>query len=190
LPGERENSSQANGVGAFACERSSNIQPDATIGRWLVLAVIEDESTIGQACDVGHGEVRTLTSQGRELYVRRVLETGDKWILLIEDDEDSRESLVELLEQAGYSTTAVASGAAALEILQTRRPSLILADYSLDDMNGKELRQEVRASLGAEAPPFILLTGFSTLKDISGVILQKPVDCDHLLYVVAEHCGA
>jgi len=133
-----------------------------------------------------------LTFPRRPSYVCLALETGEKWILLIEDDEDTRESLVDLLDQAGYSTKGVASGAAALEILRTRRPCLILADYLLDDMNGKELRQQVRASFGAEAPPFVLLTGFSrsTLKDISGVILQKPIDCDDLLNVVAAHCGA
>jgi hypothetical protein len=64
-----------------------------------------------------------------------------------------------------------------------------LADYLLEDTDGKELRRRIRESLGASAPPFVLLTGFSpgTLKDISGVILQKPIDCDLLLGVVAEH---
>ena len=114
-----------------------------------------------------------------------------KWILLVEDDQDTREVLVDFLDEAGYQATAVASGAAALEVLQTGRPCLILADYILEDTNGKELRRKIRESLGASAPPFVLLSGFSAayLKDISGVILQKPIDCERLLTVVAEHCA-
>lgn len=120
------------------------------------------------------------------------LETSDKWILLVEDDDDGRETLIEFLEQAGYSTKGVSSSAAALEMLQTRSPCLILADYLLEDIDGKELHRQIRASLGAAAPPFVLLTGLSRseLKDISGVIMTKPIDVDRLLDVVAEHWRA
>jgi CheY-like chemotaxis protein len=115
-----------------------------------------------------------------------------KWILLVEDDQDTRDVLVDFLSEAGYHAKAVVGGAAALELLQTGRPFVILADYLLDDMDGKELRRQIRESLGAEAPPFVLMTGFppSKLPDISGVILKKPIDCDHLLAVVAGHYAA
>jgi CheY-like chemotaxis protein len=115
-----------------------------------------------------------------------------KWILLVEDDQDLRGLIVGLLAEAGYAAKGVASGAAAMEMLQMGRPCLVLADYLLDDMDGKELRRQIRESLGSLAPPFVLLTGFpqSQLKDISGVILQKPIDCDRLLSVVAEHYSA
>lgn len=119
---------------------------------------------------------------------------GDKakWILLVEDDPDTREGLVDFLDDAGYRAKAAASGAAAMEMLQTGRPCLILADYLLDDMNGRELRHQIREFFGAAAPPFVLLTGFpmASLKDISGTILKKPINCDYLLGVVAEHCDA
>jgi CheY-like chemotaxis protein len=122
------------------------------------------------------------------------LKTDDatKWVLLVEDDQDLRGLLVGLLDEAGYHAKAVASGVAAMEMLQTGRPCLIVADYLLDDMNGKELRRQIRESLGSAAPPFVLLTGFpqSSLKDISGVILEKPIDCERLLSVVAEHYSA
>ena len=117
---------------------------------------------------------------------------GAKWILLVEDDQDTREVLIDFLDEAGYHAKAVDSGAAALAILHTGRPCLILADYLLDDMDGKELRRRILEFFGATAPPFVLLTGFpqSKLQDISGVILKKPIDCEHLLDVVAEHCSA
>jgi CheY-like chemotaxis protein len=113
-----------------------------------------------------------------------------KWILVVEDDDDNREVLVDLLKEASYEATGVAGGAAALALLQRSRPCLILSDYLLADMDGRELRRRVRELLGASAPPFVLLTGMpqSEIKDISGTILLKPIDGDHLLGVVAQHC--
>jgi DNA-binding response OmpR family regulator len=115
-----------------------------------------------------------------------------KWVLLVDDDNDIREGVVEFLQEAGYQARAVADGAAALELLRAERPSLVLADFRLEDMDGRELRRRVRDLLGASAPPFALLTAVppSEIEDISGTILLKPIDCEQLLGVVAEHCGA
>jgi CheY-like chemotaxis protein len=137
---------------------------------------------------LGRGKTTSTADGGRAANDEGLLEN---WILLVEDDQDTREVLVDFLAEAGYRATAVASGAAAMTILETGRPCLILADYLLEDTDGKELRRKIRESLGASAPPFVLLTGFSpaNLKDISGVILQKPIDCERLLNVVAEHCA-
>lgn len=117
---------------------------------------------------------------------------GTKWVLLVDDDSDLREVVVEFLRDAGYPARAVANGTAALELLRTDRPSLVLADFHLKDMDGRELRHRVRALLGASSPPCALLTGaaLSELKDISGTILQKPIDTERLLGLVTQHCGA
>jgi CheY-like chemotaxis protein len=112
-----------------------------------------------------------------------------KWVLLVEDDDDNREALLDFLGDADYEAKGVAGGLAALNLLETSRPSLILSDYVLQDMDGRELRRRVRELLGAAAPPFVLLTGMdrSDIKDISGTILLKPIDGDQLLSVVALH---
>jgi CheY-like chemotaxis protein len=116
---------------------------------------------------------------------------GTKWVLLVEDDKDNREALIDFLQEAGFPVRAVADGASALESLQTGRPSLVLSDFNLGDMDGRELRRRIRGLLGADAPPFAFLTGMplSELEDISGAILRKPIDSEHLLGVVGEHCG-
>jgi DNA-binding response OmpR family regulator len=116
---------------------------------------------------------------------------GAKWILLVDDDRDIREAVIDLLQEAGYQARGVADGAAALELLRTNKPSLMLTDFKLEDMDGRELRRRVRELLGASAPPFALLTGAqpSDLEDISGTILLKPFTSQQLLGVVAQHCG-
>jgi CheY-like chemotaxis protein len=75
---------------------------------------------------------------------RVMIDKARRWVLIVvEDDKDTRDVLVDFLGEAGYQAKAVGSGAAAMEILQTGRPCMILADYLLDDMDGKELRRQI-----------------------------------------------
>jgi DNA-binding response OmpR family regulator len=117
---------------------------------------------------------------------------GEKWILIVENDDDYRDALVETLEEANYPAKGIAGGAAAMDLLRTSRPCMVLSDFILGDMNAKELRRRARDFLGTSAPPFVLLTGvpLSDLEDISGTILTKPIEGDHLLSVVAQHYSA
>lgn len=114
-----------------------------------------------------------------------------KWILVVEDDEDNRELMIEILEHAGYVVRGVGDGAAALDILQADKPCLVLADVIMKDMDGAELFAHARRLLELAVPPFVFLTGAhpSRLNDIDATILSKPLDFDRLLGVVEDHCG-
>jgi two-component system cell cycle response regulator CpdR len=115
-----------------------------------------------------------------------------KWVLVVEDDDDNRELILEILGGAGYSVQGVNSGAAALTLLRTeRQPCLVLADLVMNDMDGKELLVEARRILDSKVPPFLFVTGAhpSKLDDVSAAVLTKPFDLDQLLCAVAHHCG-
>jgi CheY-like chemotaxis protein len=113
-----------------------------------------------------------------------------KWVLVVDDDDDSREIVVEILNHGGYHARGVSGAAAALEILRTERPSLVLSDLFMRGMDGKELLARARQQ-DVSMPPFVFVTGAhsSKLEDISGAVLHKPIDSDQLLSVVAHHCG-
>jgi CheY-like chemotaxis protein len=117
--------------------------------------------------------------------------TKKGWVLVVEDDDDNRDSIVDVLKDAGYDARGVSGGADALAALRGDRPCLVLADLVMRDMDGHELLLEARRSLEAPIPPFVFVTGAgpSKLEDISGLILTKPVDIDRLLGVVAHHCA-
>jgi CheY-like chemotaxis protein len=117
--------------------------------------------------------------------------TKKGWVLVVEDDDDNRDSIVDLLKDAGYDARGVSGGTDALAALHGDRPCLVLADLVMRDMDGHELLLEARRSLEAPIPPFVFVTGAgpSKLEDISGLILTKPVDIDRLLGVVALHCA-
>ena len=114
-------------------------------------------------------------------------------ILVVEDDEDIRESLREVLEGEGYVTSAAENGRAALDdLLRGVQPCVILLDLMMPVMNGAEfldiLRRDPRlrhipvivvsARLGGPAP--VGTQGF----------LRKPLDLDTLFAAVARHCPA
>src|SRR5690606_13804277 len=72
------------------------------------------------------------------------LERRTGHILVVEDDQDIRESVVEILEDEGHRVSAAADGREALERLQRAqpRPDLILLDLMMPVMNGFQFREE------------------------------------------------
>ena len=79
-------------------------------------------------------------------------------ILIIEDDSGLIVLLSEIAENCGYQTACVLSGGSALDWLKENTPFLILLDYSLPDMNGKDFIKELKTE-GMNIPPFIVSTG-------------------------------
>jgi PAS domain S-box-containing protein len=79
-------------------------------------------------------------------------------ILLIEDDIGLVELITEKLEELGFSVMSATSGAEALAHHKKQTPDLILLDYSLPDMNGKELVEKFNKQQ-TPSPPFIITTG-------------------------------
>lgn len=79
-------------------------------------------------------------------------------ILLIEDDAGLVELISMMLKDLGFSVISVTSGSEALAHLKKQTPDLILLDYSLPDINGKELI-ETLIKQQTPPPPFIITTG-------------------------------
>ena len=115
-------------------------------------------------------------------------------VLLVDDEEDIRESLKMLLE-AGLEDVDVetaASGAAALAIIDAMGVDLIITDYKMPGMNGLEFLQ--KANKVAPKTPRILVTAFPDLdiaiKAINEAGIEnfftKPFEPDQVLAVVQE----
>ena len=79
-------------------------------------------------------------------------------ILLVEDDAGLVELINTMLEELGFSVMSAATGTEALAHLKKQTPDLMLLDYSLPDINGKELI-ETLIKQQTTTPPFILTTG-------------------------------
>jgi CheY-like chemotaxis protein len=102
-----------------------------------------------------------------------------KRILLVEDDEPTRETLKKLLDRRGYEVVAVASLAEARSAAESGEYDLVISDFALPDGTGTELMAELRSRFGLKG---IALSGYGGEEDLArsreaGFIahLTKPV---------------
>lgn len=79
-------------------------------------------------------------------------------ILLVEDDPDMREILSMVLQKEMYEVILAQNGREGLELLFSARPSLILCDLMMPQMDGREFLKRIRGNPGARALPVIILT--------------------------------
>ncbi len=116
-------------------------------------------------------------------------------ILVIDDDDDLRETLLLLLGDSGYAVSAVASGQAALDQLKAgAKPSLILLDLMMPEMNGWQFLERARADSILDSIPVVIMTARRKAADLlpapSREVLHKPFDRSKLLDTVARYATA
>jgi CheY-like chemotaxis protein len=113
-------------------------------------------------------------------------------VLIVEDDDDLREMMAQLLSLEGFQAAAVANGQEALEYLrQETAPDLILLDMMMPVMDGWEFRRRQKSDPTMAEVPVIVLSALdqARITDISAeAILKKPLDFDRLLQLVRAYC--
>ncbi len=80
-------------------------------------------------------------------------------LLVVEDDDVQRMSVVELIGNGDVNTTAVATGQEALNLLKDERFDCMVLDLRLPDMSGFELIEKLQTDLGRYDLPIIIYTG-------------------------------
>ncbi len=112
-------------------------------------------------------------------------------ILLVEDKESLRRVLRLTLENAGYSVTEAADARAALNEIAAGPHKLVLTDLRMPNGTGLDVLRAAKAADGNI--PVIVMTAFGSIdeavqamKDGAHDFLQKPVDSNHLLLIVAR----
>ena len=108
-------------------------------------------------------------------------------ILVVEDDDFVRESMVESLQALGHSVAQAPNGEAGLRELERAQPDLIITDYLMPGMTGAELVRRARVLL--PGVPMIIATGYADMKAIEQVIgddmlLRKPFQLAGLAAIV------
>ena len=89
-----------------------------------------------------------------------------KKILVIEDDNSVRESLIELLELAGYEVINSTDGIEGIKSIRLSLPDLIICDISMPRMDGYAVLNELNKNPETSWIPFLFLTAKTELKDI------------------------
>ena len=81
-----------------------------------------------------------------------------KRIFVVEDQEDNRQILRDMLAPTGYEITEVENGEEALAAIAKQRPDLILMDIQLPVMDGYEATRRIKADPALRSIPIIAVT--------------------------------
>ena len=105
-------------------------------------------------------------------------------VLVVDDDEGTRESLEEVLREAGYDVVVAVNGRQALGMMSPR-PALLLLDLMMPELDGWELIDELaRTAPLADIPVCVLSAIASHAPPKASAVLTKPIDLDELLATV------
>lgn len=120
-----------------------------------------------------------------------------KYLILIADDRaSSRELLRVVLERAGYDVLEAQDGEAALELIRTRKPDLILLDLQMPKLDGLAVLEAVRSDPRFASLPVVALTASAMRGDRERILeagftayLAKPAGPELLRETVAKLLG-
>jgi CheY-like chemotaxis protein len=113
-------------------------------------------------------------------------------VLVVDDDQDIRESLRDVLEAEGFPVVCAANGDDALHLLaQGPRPGLIVLDLMMPVMSGWEFLTIVGRDEELATIPVAVISASGGTPPPRGAtcFLRKPFELDAILDLVREHCG-
>ena len=116
--------------------------------------------------------------------------------ILIVDDNSMILRNIKAILNADYEVSVAPSGKHAFRVIEENKPDLILLDYEMPEMNGKEVFQKLSQDENLKDIPVVFLTGTDSKQRVydllslkpAGYIL-KPADPDALLEKIKEILG-
>lgn len=116
-------------------------------------------------------------------------------ILVVDDDPDIRETMIEVLEEAGYLAVGAADGVEALA--QLRDPEdrwcVVLLDLMMPNMDGRTFRSEQLQDPGIAPIPVVIVSAMSDVAEAAEELqvaahVNKPVRLSELVKIVDRFC--
>jgi len=112
-------------------------------------------------------------------------------ILVIEDEEDVRHLLRDILTDAGHNVEVAADGNEGIEIFKKKKFDIVFTDLGMPVMSGWEVAEKVKSI--NEKVPVALITGWNVALDSSemnksgiNLVMQKPFKMEQVLNLVQE----
>ena len=114
-------------------------------------------------------------------------------VLIVEDSPTQAEHLKYLLEEEGYAVTVAANGWQALAATRTRRPTIIISDIMMPEMDGYALCEAIKSDGKLKDIPVILVTDLNSPQDVvmglecrADNFITKPYDQQFLLNRITQ----
>ena len=111
-------------------------------------------------------------------------------ILIVEDDDETRELLCQTLVRQGYEVTTAEDGVQGYELALSLRPDLIITDIYMPAADGAHLLRHVRDTAELATTPVLVVTGYGTggaslaLSQGASAYEPKPIQPENLLATV------
>jgi CheY-like chemotaxis protein len=112
-----------------------------------------------------------------------------KQILVVDDEPEIAEVVVYLLQSEGYAASYAPNAALAVQKVQQTQPALVLTDYMMPGMDGRELLQTLRMRQETASVPVVMLSALpeevvrAKVERVNGFI-QNPFKAEQLLRTV------
>ncbi|MEM7626398.1 MAG: sigma-54 dependent transcriptional regulator [Planctomycetota bacterium] len=110
-------------------------------------------------------------------------------VLVVDDKQMMRDSVGATLQRAGYTVVAAANGRVALQMVEKHRPSAVVTDLKMPEMDGLELLEHLCQA--DPQLPVVLMTAYGSINDAVSAMkagafdfVQKPFEGDQLVMVV------
>jgi len=123
----------------------------------------------------------------------------DREIIIVDDHQGAREALLGMVEEAGYAAVAFANPAVALLRIAEHRPSLVLLDMMMPEIDGADFLARLEPLHPGTSLPVIIVSAMGHLlqglqrKDVraAGVVevLAKPVGYTKLIEAISRVIG-
>ena len=111
---------------------------------------------------------------------------NERPLLIVDDEVELRDSLRDVLNAEGYRVFVASNGREALSLLQSMpRPSVIIMDLFMPEMNGNEFYRALRATPALADIPVLISTSDPLSAPACVPIATKPLDLDRLLSSLA-----
>jgi two-component system, cell cycle response regulator DivK len=109
-------------------------------------------------------------------------------ILIVEDNEENRDSLSRRLQRRGFEVVTAADGKVGVAMAQSEKPDLVLMDLNMPEVDGWEATRQVKAAEATRSVPVLALTAHALAGDRERALEAgctdyhtKPVDFPKLL---------
>jgi CheY-like chemotaxis protein len=117
-------------------------------------------------------------------------------ILVVDDEENLRDVLVEVLKRDGHEVDSAADGTEGLRRLEAQRYDLVITDLRMPGLEGPDLYREVRRRYADNPPRVIFMSANTAIEDYATFLagtgepaLEKPFNLADMRQVVLQILG-
>jgi len=164
----------------------------------VILQTMLDDRNMGFALGASEYLTKPIDRKRLAALVKQYVPPGSGApVLVVEDDEATRQLLARELGRAGWRVTEAANGRLGLESLVRERPAMVLLDLMMPEMDGFEFLDELRRTHSSAEIPVVVITAMTLTEadrrrlngGVERVVQKRPLGEDTLLAEIRALVG-